>query len=191
MKKFKSDTPNKKTNAPKGALKGKHSKGRANAKTKVMAICMSAIFAMCAFVAGCSSVPGMSAATNANTETPAEQNRAYMTKINQAMTNLETNLTSFTEAVSRGDAISMKTQSDKAMNALDEVKSVEAPDALKDVKTKYDSGIDNLKSALSQYVDLYTSGAEITQDSIAPIQQLYDAGVASLKEADESVASLS
>ena len=136
-------------------------------------------------------MPGFGTSANSNEQTPAEQNRAYMSKVNQAMTDLDTNLTSFTEAVTRGDVISMKTQSDKAMNALDEVKNIEAPEAMQDVKTKYDSGCESLKQALKQYVDLYTSGAEVTQEVLAPIQQLYDSGVNSLKEADEAVSNTS
>ena len=160
-------------------------------KIKLFACLTCAFIALALTLSGCAGIPGFSTKSNSNEQTPAEQNRAYMSKVNQAMTDLGTNLTTFIEAVTRGDAISMKTQSDKAMNALDEIKNIEAPETMQDVKAKYDGGCENLKQALKQYVDLYTSGAEITQEALAPIQQLYDSGVNSLKEADEAVSNIS
>lgn len=155
---------------------------------KFAALILAAALAICA-LAGCSAT-GSSANLNTNNQTPEQQNREYMSKVTLKMTDLATNLVTFTDAVTRSDAISMKTQCDKAMASLDEVKNIEAPEAMKDVKAKYDSGCDSLKQALTQYVDLYTSGADITQEALDPIQQLYDQGVQALKEADEAVANL-
>ncbi len=136
--------------------------------------------------------------------TPEQQaqsdNRAYMSQVNQSMEDLQTRLTSFNDAVSRKDVVSMRTQADNAFKALDSLSSQDAPDALKDVKEKYVSGCDSLKSALNDYITLYTEIESATAENafdwstydsrLSSIKEAYDKGISELKSADETVANL-
>ena len=81
-----------------------------------------------AVLGGCMPQQQTSAASQAQSD-----NRAYMTQVNQTMETLQTRLSGFSDAVSRGDVITMRTQADNAFKALDELDSQEAPDALKAV----------------------------------------------------------
>ena len=108
-----------------------------------------------------------------------------MSQVNQAVSDLDSRLDGFVDAVSRGDVVSMRTQVASALKDVDTLTSLEAPDEVADVKAKYDEGCTALKEALNSYVDLYTSGAEVTQEALADIQARYDAGVAALTEADK------
>lgn len=165
-------------------------------KTKLVKIstllCIAALSS--ALFAGC-----------AQQQTTAEQqaqsdNRAYMSQVNQSMEELQARLTSFTDAVSRKDVVSMRTQADNAFKTLDSLSSQEAPDALKDVKDKYVSGCNSLKTALSDYVTLFTEIEAATDDKpfdwstydncLSEIKTVYDQGISDLKSADETVASL-
>ena len=154
--------------------------------TKGAAVALCSM-ALCATLAGCSTF----STTTTNTNTPQAANRAYMSQVNSIMSELGDDLDGFTDAVSREDMVSIKTQCDKALKQLDELDKLEATDDLKDVKEKYDAAVDSLKAALSQYVDLYTSGSEVTQEALTDIQAQYDAGVTALSEADKLAASKS
>ncbi|MDO4183532.1 MAG: hypothetical protein Q4E12_08030 [Coriobacteriia bacterium] len=121
------------------------------------------------------------------------ENRAYMSQVNQTMETLNEKLDLFVDAVSRGDAIGMKTQVDRAMESLTALENLEAPEALKEVQDSYKSGCENLKLALKDYVNLVTTTEDFTAIDAAAletIQSEYDAGVKALKEADEKAASL-
>ena len=123
-----------------------------------------------------------------------------MTQVNQTMEDLQTKLDSFNDAVSRQDVVTMRTQADKALATLDGLDSIEAPDALKEVKTDYVEGAKDLKAALDGYVNLYTdinsaSDAQpfdwSTYDQrLADIKTQYDSGIDKLKAGDEKAASL-
>lgn len=137
--------------------------------------------------------------TSAATEAQSE-NRAYMTQVNQTMETLKDRLASFSDAVSRGDVVNMRTQADNAFKALDSLSAQDAPDALKDIKQQYVDGCAELETALSDYVTLYAEidSATDTQpfdwstydDRIAAIQSSYDAGVAKLEAGDKAAADL-
>ncbi len=126
------------------------------------------------------------------------ENRQYMTQVNQKMEDLNTRLTSFTDAVSRGDVVTMRTQADNAYKAIDDLSSLDAPDALADVKTGYVDGCNELKGALDSYIALYTEIENATDaqpfdystyDSrLADIQNAYNAGIDKLKAADDAAA---
>lgn len=128
------------------------------------------------------------------------ENRAYMSQVNQTMEDLQTRLSSFTDAVSRKDVVSMRTQAENAFKTLDSLSGQDAPDALKDVKGKYVSGCDSLKSALNDYITLYTEIESATTDNpfdwstydqrLASIKEAYDKGISELQSADETVAGL-
>lgn len=126
------------------------------------------------------------------------ENRQYMTQVNQEMEELNTRLTSFTDAVSRGDVVTMRTQADNAFKAIDDLAAIEAPEALKDVQSDYVDGCNGLKNALNSYITLYTEIESATDanpfdystyDSrLAEIQEAYNAGIDKLKAADDAAA---
>lgn len=126
------------------------------------------------------------------------ENRQYMTQVNQKMEDLNTRLASFTDAVSRGDVVTMRTQADNAYKAIDDLSNLDAPDALADVKTGYVDGCNELKGALDSYIALYTDIENATDahpfdystyDSrLADIQNAYNDGIDKLKAADDAAA---
>lgn len=124
-------------------------------------------------------------------------NRQYMADVNQTMENLEEKLTSFTDAVARGDLVSMQTQADKAYEVLDDFKAITAPEALTDVHADYVAACESLEEALDAYIDLATevegtSSGKVNTESytkrLEEIQALYDEGIAKLEAADNAVA---
>ena len=139
-----------------------------------------------AVLGGCMPQQQTSAASQAQSD-----NRAYMTQVNQTMETLQTRLNGFSDAVSRGDVVTMRTQADNAFKALDELDSQEAPDAL---------GSEQLENALNAYIELYTEidSATDTQpfdwstydQRIADIQAAYNSGLEKLQEGDKTAADL-
>ena len=77
------------------------------------------------------------------------ENRQYMTQVNQTMDDLKSRLESFTDAVSRGDVVGMRTQADNAFKAIDDLSNLNVPDALKDIQKEYVDGTADLKDALN------------------------------------------
>lgn len=147
-----------------------------------------------AMLAGCTQQQ-----TSAEQQTQSD-NRAYMSQVNQSMEELQTRLTSFTDAVSRKDVVTMRTQADNAFKVLDSLSDQEAPEALKDVKEKYVSGCASLKSALNDYITLYTEIESATDEKpfdwstydqrLSDIKTVYDQGISDLQSADDTVSSL-
>lgn len=125
-------------------------------------------------------------------------NREYMSQVNQTMEDLQEKLASFTDAVSRGDVVGMRTQADNAFKSIDDLNKLEAPEDLKDIQEAYVDGTGTLKEALSSYVDLYTEIDSATDEQpfdwasyderIGDIQSQYDAGIAQLEEGDQKAA---
>ena len=155
--------------------------------------------AVCALALALGALTGcMDPSTSANSTQDA--NRAYMEQVNQKMTDLEEGLSTFTDAVSRGDVVSMRTLADKAYSALDALEELEVPEGLEDIHSKYSQGADQLKSALDAYIALFAdvksaqsgTGASFDwstyADRVSSIQDAYDQGIQSLKNADEAAA---
>lgn len=144
-------------------------------------------------LAGC-----MSPNTGATDQQQA--NRTYMTKVNQAMEELNTRLADFNEAVAQGSPVNMRAKADDAFAAIDALSAIETPDAMKDLQKGYVDGCTALKAALNEYVDLYTEIDSATDehpfdfstydDRIKTVQDKYDEGIASLKAADEEALKL-
>ncbi|WP_080802624.1 hypothetical protein [Arabiibacter massiliensis] len=121
-------------------------------------------------------------------------NRQYMTQVNQVMEDLQGKLDSFSDAVSRGDVVGMRTQADNAVKSIDELGKLEVPDELKEIQQDYADGTGELKDALNAYVDLYTEIDSATDDQpfdwatydqrVGDIQKQYDDGIAKLKDGD-------
>lgn len=164
-----------------------------NSKTiaKAIAVCVAAALGTAALF-GCSAA-GSGASQQQN------GNRQYMSQVNQVMDDLEIALANFNDAVSRDDVVGMQTQSNNALSMLDDLAGIEAPEDLADVKNGYEQGSDLLRTALNDYVALYTEIASATDGQpfdwsgydarLAEIQKNYDEGIAKLKEADELAAS--
>ena len=154
--------------------------------------CMTVLVA--GLLAGC--LPQM----NMGASDEQKANRTYMTKVNQAMEDLNSRLKSFDDAVSRGDAVTMRTQADNAYAAIDTLSSIETPDAMKELQQNYVDGCNDLKEALNEYIDLYTDIESATEehpfdygtydDRIKTIQDKYNEGIQKLKDADEAAVKL-
>lgn len=159
---------------------------------RVLTLALSAALAAVA-LAAC-----MPQANTANEEQKA--NRQYMAQVNQTMDDLSDKLEGFTDAVVRGDVVTMRTQADNALKVLDELEALEAPEVLADVKAGYVEGCASLREALRAYVDLYTeidsaSDAQPFDFSnygtrLKEIQKAYDEGIAKLQETDAKAAEL-
>lgn len=128
------------------------------------------------------------------------ENRQYMTQVNQTMEDLKTRLESFTDAVSRGDVVGMRTQADNAFKAIDDLNNINVPDALKDIQKEYVDGTADLKDALNSYIDLYTEIDSATEEQpfdystydqrIQDIKTKYDEGIGKLQSGDNKASEL-
>lgn len=147
--------------------------------------------ALCtAFLSGCMPGAGQTAEKN--------ENREYITNVNNAMNDLKTRLEGFDDAVSRNDLVGMRTQADNAFKAIDTLKAIEAPEETKDIQTSYVDGTSDLKDALNLYIDLYTEIETATEaapfdystyDSrLKEITDAYDSGISSLEAGDKKAA---
>ena len=151
------------------------------------AACLCMLALVVGVMAGC-------AQTNQiNSEQQA--NRTYMSQVNEIMDQLNKELDSFVDAVSRGDIVNMRTQADNAYKTLDKLSTLEAPEALADVQECYVEGTAKMREALDAYISLYTEldAGSFDQSTytkrIAEVQELYDEGVVALKKGDETAAS--
>lgn len=157
-----------------------------------------ATLACCTVLAGAALTGCQSPNTGATDQQQA--NRTYMTQVNQTMEDLNTRLADFDEAVTRGDAVTMRTQADNAFEAIDDLSAIDTPDAMKDLQQNYVDGCDKLKEALSGYVDLYTEIDSATDehpfdygtydDRLKAVQDAYNEGIDKLKAADEEALKL-
>lgn len=157
----------------------------------IAAVCGAAL--LTGLLAGC-----MSPNTGATDQQKA--NRTYMTKVNQAMEELDSRLADFDDAVSRGDAVTMRTQADNAYAAIDALSAIDTPDAMKDLQKSYVDGCNALKDALNAYIDLYTEIESATEahpfdygtydDRVKAVQDKYNEGIDKLKAADEEALKL-
>lgn len=151
------------------------------------------LVALCAGVLMVAALGGCAQKDTAAVQQQAD-NRQYMTQVNQKMEDLQTRLASFTDAVSRGDVVGMRTQADNAFKVIDDLHNADAPEDLKDIKQEYVDGADKLKSALNDYINLYTEIDSATDaqpfdwatydQRLADIQAQYDEGIGKLQSGD-------
>lgn len=145
-------------------------------------------------LAGVMALSACSAGANSALTDEQKANRAYMSQVNEAMVELDGNLDSFIDAVSRGDVVNMRTQADNAYKSLDKLAQIEAPEALASVKEKYVEGTGKLEKALDAYIQLYADADKggksfdwsTYDERMKEIQKLYDEGVAALEEGDKA-----
>ena len=154
---------------------------------RVLAVALGAALALGA-LAGC-----QSPATGATDQQQA--NRTYMTKVNQAVEELNTRLGEFDESV-----VNMRNKANSAFEAIDALAAIDTPDAMKDLQTNYVDGCNKLKDALNSYIDLYTEISSATEEApfdfsayderVKEIQDAYNEGIDKLKAADEEALKL-
>lgn len=160
---------------------------------------VKAVVAVCAGVLMVAALGGCAQQDTATTQQQSE-NRQYMTQVNQSMDDLKTRLESFTDAVSRGDVVGMRTQADNAFKAIDDLNNIDVPDALKDIQAEYVDGSNDLKDALNSYIELYTEIDSATEDQpfdystydqrIQDIKKQYDEGIGKLQSGDNKATEL-
>lgn len=160
---------------------------------------VKAMVAVCAGVLMVAALGGCAQQDTAATQQQSE-NRQYMTQVNQSMDDLKTRLESFTDAVSRGDVVGMRTQADNAFKAIDDLNNIDVPDALKDIQAEYVDGSNDLKDALNSYIELYTEIDSATEDQpfdystydqrIQDIKKQYDEGIGKLQSGDNKATEL-
>ena len=155
-----------------------------------------------AMFAGVLMVAALGRCAQQDTATAQQQseNRQYMTQVNQTMDDLKSRLESFTDAVSRGDVVGMRTQADNAFKAIDDLNNLNVPDALKDIQKEYVDGTADLKDALNSYIDLYTEIDSATEEQpfdystydqrIQDIKSKYDEGIGKLQSGDNKASEL-
>ena len=159
---------------------------------RVLAVALGAALALGA-LAGC-----QSPATGATDQQQA--NRTYMTKVNQAVEELNTRLGEFDEAVAQESVVNMRNKANSAFEAIDALAAIDTPDAMKDLQTNYVDGCNKLKDALNSYIDLYTEISSATEEApfdfsaydgrVKEIQDAYNEGIDKLKAADEEALKL-
>lgn len=162
---------------------------------KVLIVIVAALcFAIAGALAGCGSetVSGSSSSSSDS----ASANRSYMSSANTIIEELQDNLNDFSDAVAEDDLVSMKAAMKKADKSIAKFEKLQPPDDLKSVHEEYTKGCDELKEALSEYVDLYSdqqksklSDSEYSK-RLKSIQKKYNSGIKHLKAGDEKVTSL-
>lgn len=111
----------------------------------VAAACM-----LCVSLAACGS-------SQAERKTPAELNRTYMASVNSISAEASDALASFNDAVSNGDIAAMRLAASDASKKLAKISELEAPEPLAQVHEEYKAGVDDLTTALSQYIEAYAT----------------------------------
>ena len=128
------------------------------------------------------------------------ENRQYMTQVNQTMDDLKSRLESFTDAVSRGDVVGMRTQADNAFKSIEDLNKIEAPEDMKKIQAEYVEGCNDLKDAMNAYIGLYSEIESATDDQpfdygtyderLKAIQDQYDKGIGKLQSGDNKASEL-
>lgn len=160
-------------------------------QTVAKKIGLAASAAMLAVVLG-----GCAPSTSTSATEAQQANRAYMSQVNETMVELDESLGGFVDAVSRGDVVNMRTQADNAYKVLDKLAGIKAPDEMKGIRDNYVDGTTKLRTALDEYIDLFTKVSESDglfdeetfNARVAEIQSHYDEGVAALQKGDEAAA---
>ena len=165
-------------------------------RTKLAAI----LSIVCAGVLMAGVLGGCAGTATTEEEEAQQANRDYMSQVNSIMEELDEELESFTDAVSRDDVVGMSTQADNAYKVLDELEDLEVPEGLEEIQEDYLAGADSLEQALDAYVELYTEidAAEDDEDfdwssyedRLAEVQTLYDEGIAQFEAADTAAAEM-
>ncbi len=153
---------------------------------------MCALFLSTALLASCTT-------TSEEQTDAASLNRAYMSNVNRISNEAAEDLESFIEAADQGNLAAMRIAAANATETLSKISSLTAPDALLEVHEEYLAGVEDLSQALEDYVELYASAvnssddesaASVDEEALAQIQATYQSGVDHLAEADAMVAAI-
>ena len=90
----------------------------------------------CAAVMAVVLLGGCAGQNNQATE-QQKANRQYMTQVNQTMEDLAGKLDGFSDAVARGDLVTMRTQADNAFKSIEDLNKIEAPEDMKKIQAEY------------------------------------------------------
>lgn len=158
------------------------------------------LVAACVAAACFAALPGCATTSQATSEEAQAQanNRQYMSRVNQISMDIADSLSDFEAAVQSGDLAAMRTAANAASRSVDELSSLEAPEALSDIKAGYVDGCSELRDALSDYIQLYADVADSEEsldsasyeERLSAIQERYDAAVQKISDADALAASL-
>lgn len=155
--------------------------------------------ALCVTLTCVVAVPGCTTSqTTSETSQAQSENRQYMSRVNQISQDIEESLADFEAAIAAGDVAAMRTAMNAASRSVDELASIDAPDALADIKEGYVEGSSELREALADYVQLYTEveasegGIDEAsyQERLTDIQDRYSEALEKISDADELAASL-
>jgi hypothetical protein len=124
-------------------------------------------------------------------------NRQYMSALSQMSDDLAAKLQGFSEAASRNDTVSMRTQADNAFQVIELMPPEGAPDDLKELRDGYMEACDELADALTSYLELYDDAAgssPLSRDAYAArvkeIQDTYDEAISKLSDTDQKATEL-
>ncbi|MGI6104924.1 MAG: hypothetical protein ACOYD7_01875 [Raoultibacter sp.] len=144
-------------------------------------------------LSGCLGVP-------ANEEEAELTNSEYMSQVNRVFDDLNESLEDFNLAVADNDLVGMKSQAEKSFKIIEELESIEAPETVKEVHKGYVDGCKELKTALQDYVSLYSETQTATEaepfdyntynERLDKIKKSYDAGIEKLEAADKKATEL-
>lgn len=155
------------------------------------------VAAVACAVACALAITGCTTQSASSTTSEAEQNRQYMATLNQQVTDIQTDLVAFQDAVAKQDAVTMKAQLSSVDKLIDSVKNTDCSSTLQPAKDAYVDALCSLDDALESYVTLYTDVANGTIDSatynerLSSVQSAYDAAMDKLKSADDKIVSIS
>lgn len=161
---------------------------------------LRALIAVCIAAACVGTMSGCAMTSQTASEEAQAQadNRQYMSRVNQISMDIEESLADFEAAAESNDLAAMRTALNAASRSLDELSSLEAPEALADIKIGYVEGCTELHEALSDYLQLYTE-ANASDDAVdaasyverlADIQARYTEALQKISDTDELAASL-
>ena len=144
----------------------------------------------CAAVMAVVLLGGCAGQNNQATE-QQKANRQYMTQVNQTMEDLAGKLDGFSDAVARGDLVTMRTQADNAFKSIEDLNKIQA---------EYVEGCNDLKDAMNAYIGLYSEIESATDDQpfdygtyderLKAIQDQYDKGIGKLQSGDNKASEL-
>lgn len=131
---------------------------------------------------------------------PAQLNREYMSSVNRIGNEASEALADFGEAAGKSDVAAMRVAAADAAKKLSKISELEAPEALADIHSEYQSGAEDVSAALSAYIDIFArmqsldmadpSAKASVESSLKDVNAQYESGIKHLSLADEKVAEL-
>ena len=164
------------------------------AYARMLMAVFASLVAVLLLLSGCSS--------GATLETEEEPKTAsqYMVELNDYSGKLADKMQEFSEAASAGRISAMQTKVQEAYAILDEMTNLEAPDDISDIKNGYNDAISQFKSALNDYIALFTEIYDSSDTGsfdystysqrLEDVQKQYDSALGSLEDADKKASEM-